>query len=370
MGKEPTMVRRGQDGAERAGTILVVDDNEINRAVLVNLFSGTYQVEEAGDGREALDKLLADRDAYCAVLLDVVMPVMDGMEVLEELFRRGWTRELPVFLITAESANSTLRRAYELGVMDVISKPVVPYIVERRIDSVIELFRARRRLRQRVEEQRSEILRQAGQIIELNMGMIEALSTAIEFRSGESGEHVRRIHDITEYMLLHTDLGAGLSKETISHIALAAIMHDVGKIAIPDAILNKPGRLTADEFEIMKTHTVQGGLLLEKIPQMKEHAIFEYAYDIARHHHERWDGRGYPDGLKGEENSIWAQIVSIADVYDALISKRVYKPAFAVEEALNMIAGGQCGTFNPALLDRFMSVEPKIRLLYEKGRKV
>ena len=277
--------------------------------------------------------------------------------MLEKLNRLGWTRKIPVFLITAESANSTVKKAYSLGVMDVISKPVVPDIVERRINSVIELFRARKRLSKQVEDQQSEILRQAQEIIKLNQGMIEgmieALSTAIEFRSGESGEHVRRIHDITEYMLLHTDLGAGLSKETISHIALAAIMHDVGKIAIPDAILNKPGRLTADEFEIMKTHTVQGGLLLEKIPQMKEHAIFEYAYDIARHHHERWDGRGYPDGLKGEENSIWAQIVSIADVYDALISKRVYKPAFAVEEALNMIAGGQCGTFNPALLDRF-----------------
>ena len=351
-------------------TILVVDDNEINRALLNAIFSDSYRIEEAENGKEAMDLLLDHGEEISAVLLDVIMPVMDGIEVLEKLNRLGWTRKIPVFLITAESANSTLKKAYSLGVMDVISKPVVPYIVERRINSVIELFRARKRLSNQVEDQQSEILRQAQEIIKLNQGMIEALSTAIKFRSGESGEHVRRIHDITEYMLLHTDLGAGLSKETISHIALAAIMHDVGKIAIPDAILNKPGRLTADEFEIMKTHTVQGGLLLEKIPQMKEHAIFEYAYDIARHHHERWDGRGYPDGLKGEENSIWAQIVSIADVYDALISKRVYKPAFAVEEALNMIAGGQCGTFNPALLDRFMSVEPKIRLLYEKGRKV
>lgn len=351
-------------------TILVVDDNEINRALLNAIFSDSYRIEEAKNGKEAMDLLLDHGEEISAVLLDVIMPVMDGIEVLEKLNRLGWTRKIPVFLITAESANSTVKKAYSLGVMDVISKPVVPYIVERRINSVIELFRARKRLSNQVEDQQSEILRQAQEIIKLNQGMIEALSTAIEFRSGESGEHVRRIHDITEYMLLHTDLGAGLSKETISHIALAAIMHDVGKIAIPDAILNKPGRLTADEFEIMKTHTVQGGLLLEKIPQMKEHAIFEYAYDIARHHHERWDGRGYPDGLKGEENSIWAQIVSIADVYDALISKRVYKPAFAVEEALNMIAGGQCGTFNPALLDRFMSVEPKIRLLYEKGRKV
>ena len=351
-------------------TILVVDDNEINRALLNAIFSDSYRIEEAENGKEAMDLLLDHGEEISAVLLDVIMPVMDGIEVLEKLNQLGWTRKIPVFLITAESANSTLKKAYSLGVMDVISKPVVPYIVERRINSVIELFRARKRLSNQVEDQQSEILRQAQEIIKLNQGMIEALSTAIEFRSGESGEHVRRIHDITEYMLLHTDLGAGLSKETISHIALAAIMHDVGKIAIPDAILNKPGRLTADEFEIMKTHTVQGGLLLEKIPQMKEHAIFEYAYDIARHHHERWDGRGYPDGLKGEENSIWAQIVSIADVYDALISKRVYKPAFAVEEALNMIAGGQCGTLNPALLDRFMSVEPKIRLLYEKGRKV
>lgn len=361
MGKEPTMVRRGQDGAERAGTILVVDDNEINRAVLVNLFSGTYQVEEAGDGREALDKLLADRDAYCAVLLDVVMPVMDGMEVLEELFRRGWTRELAVFLITAESANSTLRRAYELGVMDVISKPVVPYIVERRIDSVIELFRARRRLRQRVEEQQSEILRQAGQIIELNMGMIEALSTAIEFRSGESGSHVRRIHDITRYLLEHTELGAGFSQEEITQISLAAIMHDVGKIAIPDAILNKPGRLTPEEYEIMKTHTVQGGVLLEKIPQMRDHAAFRYAYDIALHHHERWDGRGYPHGLKGDEISIWSQIVSIADVYDALVSSRVYKKAFPIDQALAMIQNGECGIFNPRLVACFLEAEPGIR---------
>ena len=271
-----------------------------------------------------------------------------------------------MFLITAETSGSVIQEAYELGVMDVISKPVVPYMVQRRVDSVVELFQARKRLNSVVEKQRSEILEQSRRILELSLGMIEALSTAIEFRSGESGEHVRRIHDITKFMLEKTKLGRGLSQEEISHIALASIMHDVGKIAIPDAILNKPGRLTPEEFEIMKTHTVQGCTLLEKIPQLRSLPAFEYAYDIARHHHERWDGRGYPDGLTGNEISVWAQIVSLADVYDALVSKRVYKDAFGFDEAVQMILDGKCGAFSPELLDCFLSVEPQIRRMYHK----
>ena len=345
--------------------ILIVDDNEINRAVLANIFSSSYQIQEAENGKEAMEKLIAHKEEICAVLLDVVMPVMDGMEVLKKLETLNWMTEIPVFLITAEAADSTLKKAYSMGVMDVIAKPVVPYIVQRRIGSVIELFRTRKRLSCMVEEQRTEILQQAKQILQLNKGMIEALSTAIEFRSGESGGHVRRIHDITKILLTDTELGKGLTPDTISQISLAAIMHDVGKIAIPDAILNKPGKLTADEFELMKTHTIQGGLLLQKIPQMREHMAFMYAYDIARHHHERWDGRGYPDGLKGDEISIWAQIVSIADVYDALISKRVYKEAFSVQKALDMICRGECGVFNPLLLKCFLQVEEKIRTIYE-----
>ena len=293
------------------------------------------------------------------------MPVMDGMEVLEKLNSLGWITKIPVFLITAEAADHTLQKAYSMGVMDVIAKPVVPYIVQRRIGSVIELFRARKRLSCTVEEQRTEISEQAKQILQLNMGMIEALSTAIEFRSGESGGHVRRIHDITKILLTCTELGKDLTDDTITQISLAAIMNDVGKIAIPDHILNKPGKHTPDEFERMKTHTIQGGLLLQKIPQIKEHTAFIYAYDIARHHHERWDGRGYPDGLKGDEISVWAQIVSIADVYDALVSKRVYKDAFPIEKALDMIRQGECGIFNPVLLRCFFDIEKEIRNIYE-----
>ena len=259
-----------------------------------------------------------------------------------------------------------MRRAYDLGVMDVISKPVVPYIVLKRVQSVIELFQARKRLRRTVKSQQTELLAQAEKIIRLNQGMIEALSTAIEFRSEESGDHVRRIHDITWNLLTYTPLGDGLDDEAIHQIALASIMHDVGKIAIPDAILNKPGKLTAEEYAIMKTHTTQGALLLERIPQLRETGLYAYAADIARHHHERWDGRGYPDGLRGDEISVWAQAVSLADVYDALINKRVYKAAFSRERALEMIRNGDCGVFGPRLLDCFFAVEERLFSLYRR----
>lgn len=355
----------GENAENKKDTILIVDDDAINRAILENIFASGYHVEEAENGEEGVDKLFANPEKFCAILLDVIMPKMDGMEVLRILNQRGMLTEIPVFLITAEAHDKTFKEAYSLGVMDVISKPVIPYIVRRRIDSVIELFRARKRLSNKVEKQQSELLKQAEQIISLNMGMVEALSTAIEFRSGESGEHVHRIHDITEYLLRNTELGEGLNENEIRQIAMASIMHDVGKIAIPDAILNKPGRLTVEEFEIMKTHTTQGASLLKKIPHIMEHEMFQYAYDIAKHHHERWDGKGYPDGLKGNEISMWAQIVSLADVYDALVSKRIYKGAIEVDEALRMIRDGECGVFNPKLLECFMKAESPLRRLYQ-----
>ena len=344
--------------------ILIVDDDELNRAVLANIFDEYYSTDEAEDGEEGLDKILADPEKYCAILLDVMMPRMNGIEVVRKLEENGLIDKIPVFLITAEANNETLLEAYRLGVMDVILKPVTPYIVLRRINSVVELFRARKRLGNRVEQQDIELIEKAHKILELTQGMIEALSTAVEFRDGESGEHVRRIHDITKFLLENTELGGGLSEDDIDNIALASIMHDVGKIAIPDHILTKPGRLDRDEYEIMKTHTIQGSSLLEKIPQLKDSGLYEYAYDIARHHHERWDGRGYPDGLKGDEISLWAQIVSIADVYDALSCKRVYKDAFPRDKVIQMIRDGECGVFNPKLLECFFKVEDALSKFY------
>ena len=354
---------RENEGRE---ALLIVDDDAINRAILEEIFSPYYQVREAEDGRAGLEAILAAPEELCAVLLDVVMPEMDGLEVLRRLHQEGLPERLPVFLITAEASDGLLKEAYGLGVMDVIGKPVVPYVVLRRVRSVIELFRARRRLSRTVESQQAQLLAQAEQIIQLDQGMVEALATAIEFRSEESGDHVRRIHDITKHVLSRTELGAGLSKQEIEEIALASILHDVGKIAVPDAILNKPGRLTPEEFEVMKGHTVQGAALLDRIPQLHQHASYRYAADIARHHHERWDGRGYPDGLKGDEISVWAQVVSLADVYDALSCKRVYKDAFPRERVLEMIRNGECGVFSPELLRCFFSVEEEISQLYRK----
>ena len=350
--------------------ILIIDDEEINRAILSNIFAPQYQVLEAADGQSGLDMILAAPDALSAILLDVVMPRLNGIQVLRRLSGQGLTEKIPVFLITADMGSSTMREAYELGVMDVIFKPVVPYVVRRRVNSVVELFQARRRLGAEVERQRDQLLLQARQLADMGMGMVEALSTAIEFRSDESGAHVRRLHDITCYLLRNTSLGDGIPDDQISLIGVGAITHDVGKISIPDAILNKKGRLTPEEYELMKTHTVKGAELLSQIPQMRSHSAYQYAYDIALHHHERWDGGGYPHRLVGDQTPIWTQIVSLADVYDALVSKRCYKDALSADTAMEMILEGQCGVFNPKLLDCFQQCEPVLRGFYRDKKGV
>ncbi|MGI6254526.1 MAG: HD-GYP domain-containing protein [Acutalibacter sp.] len=340
-------------------TLLIVDDDALNRALLRNIFESQYEIEEAADGEEGLLSIQRNPERLCAVLLDVVMPKRSGLQVLEELASEGFPQRTPVFLITAEATGETVGAAYRLGVMDVIQKPLDLFVVRRRVQSVIELFEARKRLSGQVESQAEKIIR-------LNQGMIEALATAIEFRSEESGDHVRRIHDITWTLLSQTALGEGYSEEQVRQMAQASITHDVGKIAVPDNILNKPGRLTQEEFEVMKTHTVRGAQLLDSIPQLRElGSFFQYARDIARHHHERWDGRGYPDGLRGDEISPWAQAVSLADVYDALRCKRVYKDALPREQVLAMIRQGDCGAFSPKLLESFFSVEDQLSHLYE-----
>lgn len=350
-----------------ADTILIVEDNEINAALLSSVFEKEYRILKEPNGRLGLETAERERERLCAILLDVVMPEMNGIEVLYKFKENGIMPRIPVFLITGEADRSVMREAYDLGVMDVVRKPIVQFIIKKRVQSVIELFLIRRRLENSVASQRDEISRQTKQISELNLGLIETLATAVEFRSGESGAHVRRIHNITDLFLRSTAFGSCYTDQEIRQIALASIMHDVGKIAISDMILNKPGRLTQDEFQIMKTHTVQGALLLEKIPQMRKHEMFHFAHDIVLHHHERWDGRGYPDGLKGEEISQPSQIVSLADVYDALVSERVYKKAFGFDTAVEMILNGECGAFNPQLLEAFVELEPQIRVFYNKG---
>ena len=342
-----------QDKTEK-DTILIVDDQEINRAILCETFRAEHEIVEAENGQRALDIVMDPDSNIAAVLLDIVMPVMDGFEFMQKFNEAGFGGKIPVFLITADGSDKSMRIGYDMGVMDIIEKPIVPYFVKRRVESVLELFRARKRLSNKVEVQHLQIREQEEEIFKLNYAIIETLSTAIELRSGESGTHVKRISVLTRRLLEELrrmdPVKYEFTDDQIGQIVTAAIMHDVGKIAISDTILNKPGRLTPEEYDVMKMHTIKGCEILELIPQYKENQLYRYAYDICRHHHERWDGKGYPDGLKGDEISIWAQVVSVADVFDALTNERVYKAAIPEKEAVAMIHEGKCGLFNPGLL--------------------
>ena len=347
-------------------TILIVDDVKLNRAILAETFKKDYAISEAKNGQEALDILTSSGGlSVSAILLDIVMPVMDGFQFLEKFSSLGLAEDIPVFLITADASEESMRRGYDYGVMDIIEKPIVPYFVKRRVESVIELFRARKALGDKVRSQGLKLEEKEREILELNNAIIETLSAAIEFRNGESGDHVKRIRHLTDGILrmlrAKNPERYGFTDEEILNISMAAIMHDVGKIAISDSILNKPGRLTEDEFEIMKTHTVKGEEIMELIPQHHHKPIYKYALDICLHHHERWDGRGYPDGLKGDEITIWSQAVSLADVLDALTHERVYKKAIPFDESVDMILDGKCGVFNPELMKILSENRDRIR---------
>ncbi len=355
---------------ERTPTVtncmLIIDDDILNREVLKNIFADSFQFVEAENGIEGLRQVELHMGELCAILLDVQMPQMNGMELLELLHERGIPSRIPVFLITADEELNTAQAAYNMGVMGVINKPIVPFIVERRVQTVVELYRAREALGARVLQQEQTIQKNVETIDALHRNTLEAMASAIEFRDVESGQHTNRIYGITKLLLQKTDMGLGFTDEEIENMAIGSIMHDVGKIAISDVILNKPGRLTKDEFETMKTHTVRGHALMARLSASQDHPSYRYAMDIARHHHERWDGRGYPDGLRGDEITVWSQVVSIADVYDALLSPRVYKKAYTADEAVKMILENECGVFNPKLLACFLQVEPELRLLYQQ----
>ena len=329
--------------------ILIVDDVEINRVVRAEAFKDNYEILEAGNGKEAVD-LINSNERVAAVLLDLMMPVMSGIDVLKELNKSGKINKIPVFVITAAGNNDPLLMdAYNLGASDVVTKPFMLDFLKCRIDNVVELYRHRTDLESMLEEKIEKLNF-------INQSMVEALANIIEFRDGESGEHVKRISSLAKALLTKlTKMYPEyyLPKAEIDKIAMASILHDVGKIAIPDSILNKPGRLTKEEFEVLKGHTVKGCEILTHIPNLIDEDTYKYSYDICRHHHERWDGKGYPDGLAGDDISIWAQAVAIVDVYDALISPRVYKAPFTHEVAVNMIYNGECGTFNPKILEAF-----------------
>ncbi|WP_027641645.1 diguanylate cyclase [Enterocloster clostridioformis] len=327
--------------------ILIVDDSEINRALLVDILEEQYDVAEADNGVEAIALLSKQRTDFSLLLLDIMMPEMDGFEVLAYINKYHWNNTFAVIMISADDSPVNIKRAYDLGAFDYISRPFDSTIVQRRISNTMFLYARQQRLEKIIAEQFHEQEKN-------NKLMISILSHIVEFRNGESGLHILHVNTITKYLLKQlvrrTDQYP-LSKADISLISTASALHDIGKISISDAILNKPGRLTEEEFEVMKTHSMVGANMLLDLPiEQQEVPLVKVASEICRWHHERYDGNGYPDGLKGEEIPIAAQVVALADVYDALTSERCYKKAYSHEVALKMILEGQCGAFNPTLL--------------------
>ena len=336
--------------------ILIVDDSQINREILAEMLGDEYRIHDAASGKECIKLLNQYGTGISLVLLDIVMPEMDGFEVLDYMAEHHWIEDIPVIMISSEDSVSSIRKAYELGVSDYISRPFDAHVVYQRVLNTIKLYAKQRRLITLVSDQMYERDKN-------NRMMVSILSQIVEFRNGESGSHVVNIKRITELLL--DRLSMRTNKYTLSSteqllIPMAAALHDIGKIGIDDKILNKPGRLTKEEFEIMKTHSAIGANMLESLEQFHDEPLIKIAHDICRWHHERYDGRGYPDGLKGDEIPISAQIVSIADVYDALVSERVYKKAYTHEKAIDMILNGECGTFNPVLLECLKDIQDEL----------
>lgn len=349
--------RLKQSGAVHKQKILVVDDSEMNREILIAMLGDDFDIIVAENGMECMELLKQYGKEISVVLLDIVMPLMDGFEVLTHMNRNRWIEDIPVIMISSEGSDAYIRRAFQLGVSDYISRPFDNRVVRQRVFNTIKLYAKQRRLIALVSDQIHENEKNSQM-------MVEVLSQIVEFRNGESGLHVLHIKILTEMLLegiLQRTDQYSLTPETCQMISIASAFHDIGKIGIDEKILNKPGKLTVEEFAEMKKHTLIGASMLSKMERYKDEPLIDIAYQICRWHHERYDGKGYPDGLVGDEIPISAQIVSLADVYDALISERAYKKSFTHERAIEMILGGECGIFNPILIECFMEIEQKIK---------
>lgn len=336
--------------------LLIVDDMEVNRAVMRELFKDEYAILEAENGEEALQIIDRYKNELRAILLDNIMPKMDGLAVVEVMRQQNLISRIPVIMITEDRSWSSRDKGYSLGVADYIRKPIEPSVTKKRVSNVIALYRHQNALESLVEEQTDKLMQQAKRLASINNRVIDTLGTVVEFRSMESGQHISRIKYYTQILLKYVMQNYpeyGITTEQAETIKMASSLHDVGKIAIPDYVLLKPGRLTEEEFALMKTHSEKGCQVIEAIKEQEDSEFFECAGDIARHHHEKYDGQGYPDGLEGDDISIAAQIVSIADVYDALTHERCYKAAYAKDVAHDMIIKGECGVFNPKLMQCF-----------------
>ncbi len=341
--------------------VLIVDDVEMNRDMLKVVLEDHYEIEEAENGRQAVDILIDHGAKIDAMLLDLRMPVMNGFEVIAYMRQNTWITKIPVLVVTSEHSSEIESKCFEMGVSDFLHKPFEPELIVNRIKNLVELFGYKRNLEEKVEKQTAmlrnqyQLLRiQAEKLRENNDKIVEILGTVVEQRNLESGLHIKRVKGFTRILakqIMQSYPEYELDDKKIHMIVGGSALHDLGKITIPDRILLKPGMLTDDEFEYMKSHTTRGCEMLKGIEGIWDDEYQKICYDICRHHHERYDGKGYPDGLKGDDIPIAAQIVSVTDVYEALISERVYKHAYTKEEAFYMIINGECGVFSPKVME-------------------
>lgn len=341
--------------------ILIVDDSKLNQQILAEVLGEQYAYLYADDGLQALEVLSANLD-LSLILLDIHMPKMDGLGVLNVMKERQWVSEVPVIVISAEEDMTFIQKAYDLGATDYINRPINMTIVQRRVSNTILLYEQQHRLVHLVRDQVYEREK-------INSMMISILSNAIETRNHESGAHVLHVRVLTEILLRRlirrTDRYQ-LSQTDISQITMLSALHDIGKIRIPEGILNKPGKLDPDEWEKMKQHTVFGDEILQQMADSQANPFIRTAREICRYHHERWDGKGYPDGLRGDEIPVSAQVVALADVFDALTSDRCYRRAIPFEDALKMIRDGACGEFNPLLIECMNDAEEELRACLQR----
>ncbi len=353
-------------------SILVVDDQAINREILHELFRENYDIIEARDGSEAIYEIakISKGVEISAILLDIIMPNVDGFAVMEYMRKKGLFETVPVILITGDTSTEIQNRGYDMGACEIINKPFDSCVVQKRVQNIIDLYYEKNHLKEMVDIQTKRIREQNGKIERMSYHIIDMIGSIVEFRSVETGKHIYRVRSFTKALLnAFADMyrNYGLTEMMINNIAYASALHDVGKIAIPDCVLLKPGKLTEAEFEVMKTHTTKGGELVTRLFDEDSDADYrKFAYDIARSHHEKYDGKGYPDGLKGDEIPIWAQVVSVVDCYDSLISDRVYKKAYSKDTAFQMILNGECGMFSPNIIACFKIERPELERIADE----
>lgn len=354
-------------------TILIFEDNDIERGILAEMFRQDYKILEAADGREGIELLNKHFSSIAVVLLDYVMPEMDGFQVLEQLQAKKVLNKIPFIMVTGQDSTEFEIKGYEYGIVSFIKKPYQVDVIRQVVSNAVGWFQYKIQLELVVKKQnenikkQNDILRkQAAELGKRTEAFVHSLSNIMEFRNLESRQHIKRVQEFTlclgrNIMKLYPKYE--LTPEKIEQIGRASLLHDIGKIAIPDSIILKSSKLNQDEFELIKSHTTKGAEIISKAIILDDKAVQDYACDIARHHHEKYDGNGYPDGLKGEEIGIAAQIVSLVDVYDALTSKRVYKVAYAPDRAYQMILNGNSGTFSPKLLTAFAEARPEFEKL-------